>query len=561
MNQIKEEECTICLEVINGQSVLGIVENCRHYYHQQCIIQWSSQSNSCPTCRELFYKINVHDHTGLVRSIQVRDKLLPNDAINDIPTEFIIPANRPVSGTSSRFNEVDSTAESQRFGICSICSSSDYRTSLTRNLFTCQACESKFHQNCLGISSLNEIDDEDSTWCCPICDCQQEYVLTPAMIRRRQLQVGSRPRANRPAPNRISRPRARATGLASHLSDLVHSQLMVPSPEPGDSPHPSGRLANTGIGRSGANRNRNTSGRLVIHNENGELDDAFLYESDHDNSSPENSPMAQDPYSPPPIINGGVILRKELKQLESLSAEEAKSWELFDKVKLGTSGSNDSNNSNDETATRRRRKKRTVPQEGSSASLERNPNLNLTNLANLTNTTPTRISSLMSQIRKPTIGPSRSDTIVESGSNYSVSPAGGSPSSSTSNFSPVTSAEGDDSTKIPPLNIDQSQKLSFELTFDQKSQIQKYIRDTLRPLYKRNKEKSKRNDTAIIKNEEDYININKSASRKIYSRIVSMVNESESDVFSQYFQQSNDNLKQLVDNYIKQEISQYSNDQ
>lgn len=601
MSHAKEEECTICLEGIDGNSVLGIIDLCKHYYHDHCILQWSNHSNSCPTCRELFYKINIHDHLRLIKTVQVQDKLLSNDAINDIPREFISSANEPPPGMS-RFsaNRVPDLLESQPSGgVCSICSSSDYRTSLTRNLFTCQSCEAKFHQHCLGISSLNDIDEDESSWCCPICDCQQEYILTPAMIRRRQLQIGQRSRmSHRPLPNRIgrsSRSRLSATGLASHLNDLVHNLLVTPlnddhllvlatqGPISGNRSVGSANNHHGVSSRSGSRVDRRGNASpsgLVIHNENGELDDAFLYESDNnDGHLPYNSPSFSSGenhrfddaayYSPPPIINGGVILRKELKQLQSLTTEEVKSWELYDKAKLGAQDPNETDNPNREMATRRRRKKRSVisPQEGSSASLATNTRAGSNN-----STAPTRISSLMSQIRKPSNSsnavPAKPDITMESSFNFSTSPAGGSPSSSNSNFSPVTSAEGEDSItdkNILPLNIDQSKQFNFELSFNQKSQIQKFIRANLRPLYKRNPETKNKIDIPIgtvIKSEEDYININKSASRKIYSKIVSMVNDSDDNdrIVNEYFHDgdNNDNLKQLVDNYIQHEINQYA---
>ena len=45
------DECPICLERYNKNDKI-INLKCRHTFHQECIIKWLKNNNSCPQCRE-----------------------------------------------------------------------------------------------------------------------------------------------------------------------------------------------------------------------------------------------------------------------------------------------------------------------------------------------------------------------------------------------------------------------------------------------------------------------------------------------------------------------------
>ncbi|EGV64649.1 hypothetical protein PSN45_004988 [Yamadazyma tenuis] len=481
------EECTICLELLIPTSRLGVVRDCRHYYHDTCIVQWSNNSNSCPTCRNLFNDIDikVSNSPHIIETVHVQDKLLANDAINDIPSEYIIPANQIIPSTNEELQPLDT----QRHGVCSICSSSDYRTSLTRNMVTCQACNSKFHQTCLSHS------DYDSGWYCPICDCRQEMVVSPALYRRRQP---------------VSRRRVSANGVIRHIIN-TSSRRRQPIPEP------------TGF-----------------YDDDRDIDDTETYTNNDDFMDTEDDLFdSQSVHYSPPVVNGGSIARREIRQLQSLTPEELKSWELFDQAKDGNTPAVLDSMQNNNTPTRRRRKKRTLPETLPQTSGDTHPERPL-------GPGSSRISSLMNQIKTSSPPHNSSfhtasrEPVVEYSSSYSGSPSGGSPSSS--NFSPVTSGDEDSSSVKAPV-----------LSYDQKSRIQKFIRDRLRPLYKKNTN----NEVKLIRSEDDYIKINRSASRKIYGRITSMA-QTDNQVMDSLFGDDERNLQTLVQDYINNEINEYS---
>lgn len=185
-------ECPICLDNIGPQDLLGRVHQCLHYYHNQCITQWSSHSNSCPTCRKLYYKVDIvsnENHKAVISTFEVKDKLIENDAINEIPAEFIIP---PPSYTDN-FTAAPSGDQELHSGVCTICSSAQY-SRLVRSLLSCSSCGAKFHKLCLGHT-------DEPYWFCPVCDNREEITtgarlrrsVRPATTPRRGLQIFNDP--------------------------------------------------------------------------------------------------------------------------------------------------------------------------------------------------------------------------------------------------------------------------------------------------------------------------------------------------------------------------------
>ena len=252
MSESHWDECMICLEHMLPDHHIGNIPCCANkFYHQDCIEIWASKSNSCPTCRNNFHQINIllMSKPGVIaKTIQIQDKLLPNPAINQIPSQFII-------GSNEHRNDVEDTSPyASDAGFCCLCAV----TRRNSPLLLCQQCASNFHINCLGISDA-ETDDYFS-WYCPMCDCHQETILPMRPVRR-----------------------ALFSGMTR--------------------------------------RQPPTSRRLVIRNENDEIDDSFLY---NDEPMPAFSSMRMHHDEVPRasnVINGGVILRREQKMRLRLSEE------------------------------------------------------------------------------------------------------------------------------------------------------------------------------------------------------------------------------------------------
>lgn len=175
-------ECPICLDPLLPQSIVGRVHHCGHTYHKNCVLEWSNRSNLCPTCRKVFNAIDFVSHTLptiVVQTITVQNRVNQNDAIDNIPREYVLTPLQQLSETvrSTRTDLADVSSS----GVCLICSSAQY-SSAVMHMATCVGCGAKFHHSCLGRSS-------EPSWFCPVCDCHQEF---PYSAARRTCQPNTR---------------------------------------------------------------------------------------------------------------------------------------------------------------------------------------------------------------------------------------------------------------------------------------------------------------------------------------------------------------------------------
>ncbi|CAN8258019.1 unnamed protein product [Cochlearia groenlandica] len=52
------ESCAICLEDMSESEKKPICElpNCKHLFHEECLVTWLGRHNSCPLCRQAIYQ-------------------------------------------------------------------------------------------------------------------------------------------------------------------------------------------------------------------------------------------------------------------------------------------------------------------------------------------------------------------------------------------------------------------------------------------------------------------------------------------------------------------------
>lgn len=461
-----EDECTICLELIEENAQVGHPPCCARYYHEKCILKWSSTSNSCPTCRKRYHTVVVYNKTtpSFKSTITIQDKLIPVELV--IPSEYIIPANSSVEPRVETFVER-----------CCLC------TEVLNNGTSCNVCSTHYHIDCLGV-----IGDY---WCCPMCDAEQDAPVQ--MLKRFKIR---------------------------------------------------------------ANTTRIKPGRLVIRNDNDEIDDDFLYSEGLEGSS----------YVSSGRINGGVLVRKEQRARQLLSNDELRSWDAFDGTAL--------EGNIEEIITEHGVKEEVVKEESlTSEGVEvskptprrRRKKISPVSPIKLASTTGGRITNLISQLKlsqqsaqyiprhessrtSPVESPSNSSSNSRSNSRphsptYSScsksninSPAYSSINSPVGSISPAYSSTSSN----PPAN-----HMEISLTLPQKSAVQRIIRNRLKPLY-----------TTSIQTEEDFIKINKHISRKIYSALLRQCthdgkfNEGSLEVLF------NLDLKSLIEAYVESELKE-----
>ncbi|KAG7661483.1 uncharacterized protein J8A68_005061 [[Candida] subhashii] len=127
-------------------------------------------SNSCPTCRKRFHQIQIsqayHPHK-IINTISIQDKLLPNQGINDIPSQFIIPRFQIQPIREDEYEDEENGLVTN--GVCWVVDS--------------------------GNGYLN--------WCCPMCDFEQESILPRRVLPILGASVGVSSDRVRRRPNLI----------------------------------------------------------------------------------------------------------------------------------------------------------------------------------------------------------------------------------------------------------------------------------------------------------------------------------------------------------------------
>ncbi|KAI5958226.1 hypothetical protein KGF57_002581 [Candida theae] len=425
-------------------------------------------------CRNRFHQVHISlkdKPDAITRTIRIQDKLLPNPAINQIPSRYIVNLNDST-------NEVeDANSYTQEAGFCCLCSI----TRRTSPLIPCQECSSGFHVNCLGISDAGS--DDYFHWYCPMCDCYQETALPMRPIRR---------------------------SLFSGMTG----------------------------------RQSSSTRRLVIRNENDEIDDDFLYNEDPMPVFGDLQPRHDEVARASDVINGGVILRREQKLRSRLSKEEVSSWDMFEQARNQRGGDDDvtmdvhSSSTMPDVAKRRRRRKRpdrslapsTLTQEQHAAPLAESSSMQ-----------ESRISNLIGQLKQAKR--QHNTSALAPTSVVAMAPLAQSPSSILPSLSASDSAAstGNSPMESAAYSSDDNEHIfRRELTLDEKLVIQKIVRGKLKPKYKPGS-----NDKDSISNEEEFIAINKRVSRKIYAHIINSVGE-----IDDYFK-NEVKLRRVINEYIQ----------
>lgn len=416
-------ECPICLEPFATHFATGTVRPCNHRYHESCILQWLAHSNSCPTCRNLYYKVDINDPARPLRTVAVQDKLVDVNS-EHIPDEFIIT---PLDFTERPLNDDDPYPEAN--GVCSVCSSAAYLRR-ARPMVGCVGCGGRFHVTCLRPA--------DDAWFCPICDVFQE------------LDVGHR----RPAAT---------TALRATRSSLPRATPAL----------------------------RRTAQQII---------DAAAQDFD------------DRVYVRQTTLNGGVLRRREARAQQNLTPDERRSWELFEAARGGGDDVVEEIPTGGVERKRRRRRREPVAPGGS-----------------------LQPSAVQSSIKEEPLNPEvkQSTDGINAEKVELASDALETGNSESSALDGPDSQPGDSvlQQEEPPTRLSRllgqirsgrsSPPMSrhtelVELTLDQKTRVQRHVRDHLRPIYQPQQAPA----PGIIVSEKQFIDCNRSISRMAYAAIL-----------------------------------------
>jgi hypothetical protein len=61
--QQEDRNCSICMLEINNNDIIRVLNNCSHYFHNNCIERWFDAHNTCPLCRNNLSENNNQPQT------------------------------------------------------------------------------------------------------------------------------------------------------------------------------------------------------------------------------------------------------------------------------------------------------------------------------------------------------------------------------------------------------------------------------------------------------------------------------------------------------------------
>eukprot|EP00941_MAST-03F_sp_MAST-3F-sp1_P004047 g4047.t1 len=139
-----DDLCAICLESFADED-RGLLNSCTHVYHASCILQWSSNSNSCPLCTSRFNFLTCVDAKG---------NLLETKAVKEVDL-------RALNALEDENGNIPAHIIREQNSICQFCGiDGDYE-----NLLLCDGfCGTSAHVRCLGLQSV-----PDEEWFCAPC--------------------------------------------------------------------------------------------------------------------------------------------------------------------------------------------------------------------------------------------------------------------------------------------------------------------------------------------------------------------------------------------------------
>lgn len=521
-------ECPICLEALSALDTLGRVHHCLHQYHHQCILQWSSHSNLCPTCRKLYYAIDVVSNNSVVETVPVKDRLIENDAINHIPPEFIIPP--------ATYTETDNSRSEDLSGVCTICSSARYSRQ-PRSLLCCIGCGAKFHALCLA-------QTDDSSWFCPVCDCGQEYSRTQfrrarppvrrgllvfnenneiedfeleTTTRSSVLNGGILLRREARARQNLSPDEARSWEMfeeARSGSLLGDHTAPTPSVEPRKR-----RRRRVGAASSGSEISSTGEGNSSNDN-SGERNLAGDRENRGDNMQRGNDSIEGAGSTTDTMFRGDSVASAYSVTSGNSIATGTSTEDTHTHTARASHYSNTASDTHSTVSS-----SSFSPSSFSPSSSSAFPSSSSEHSLLREDSGRSRIASLMSQIRRPRhAGP--------------AAPV----QQSVQAHSPLSSA----SLHMADSDSDAESRrfYTYELTLEQKRQVQRHVRNHLRPMYHPTQP-----ELGDIRSEAQYIDVNRSISHRVYAEILAQCGRDPRAV-SEYFADEA-RLKMLVDGHVE----------
>ncbi|KAK9244999.1 hypothetical protein V1506DRAFT_539589 [Lipomyces tetrasporus] len=164
----------------DGTNDIARLVPCGHKLHDSCIKMWIEQATSCPTCRTSFNTVEIL-HT--VKGDQV--------------SSYNVETKVQVAEIDESLLDLDQFEEEEDLCTCLVCDLGNRED----ELLLCDSCDAPYHASCLGLDGVPV-----EAWYCP--SCVDNHLVTESMMRA----ADARTRATRArAPRRTTRSRGRQT--------------------------------------------------------------------------------------------------------------------------------------------------------------------------------------------------------------------------------------------------------------------------------------------------------------------------------------------------------------
>lgn len=96
-----KDSCTICLENNDNSKPVRMVTLCGHYFHSECLLDWTKQKEFCPNCKKDFSKKAIHEFEN-PQKIENESKAKLKSSENGSPSQA--PRSPPLQSSLAQPN-------------------------------------------------------------------------------------------------------------------------------------------------------------------------------------------------------------------------------------------------------------------------------------------------------------------------------------------------------------------------------------------------------------------------------------------------------------------------
>mmetsp|Transcript_119400 Transcript_119400/g.337811 ORF Transcript_119400/g.337811 Transcript_119400/m.337811 type:complete len:383 (-) Transcript_119400:63-1211(-) len=160
--------CGACLLAVEADAQVGLVDNCLHVFHFECVERWSRTENSCPQCKTRFFWLAAYSPIAEHKPARTSPKVR-RTSLNRI---------------MKRDQEGDEEGAFEEVQACERCG----EVGDEEKLLLCDGmhgtCNAAYHFTCVGLTGVPQ-----SSWFCP--DCVDRGFDTDAKGRQGSRQASS----------------------------------------------------------------------------------------------------------------------------------------------------------------------------------------------------------------------------------------------------------------------------------------------------------------------------------------------------------------------------------